>query len=344
MINFEDAALKELAIHYVGSNLEEDELKIADRPLSLDDAIRDTLKKYFVRFFKDLPFYRLHHESDLWLNECYAYAGEIFANPESLYVNSIKLAKHLFSVSDHHNIRMGEFYTALFDHVYVGDQICQAIGLFKSENKDTYLKVYPEDKNYKIEKEQGQNINKLDKGCLIFNVESGEGYKVMVIDNTSRNNEAKYWLDKFFKIKPLEDHFYHTQQYLTLCRDFAMESFPDDPMAEKLSLANDSEKFFRESEKFDKAAFHEKVLQEPELIDAFEEYKTKYQNDRQVNIVDEFDIAPGAVKKLKRVFKSVIKLDKNFHIYVHGNREYIRKGFDEESGLNYYQVFFREES
>ncbi len=61
-------------------------------------------------------------------------------------------------------------------------------------------------------------------------------------------------------------------------------------------------------------------------------------------MVDEFDISGSAVKKMKKVFKSVIKLDKNFHIYVHGNRDYIRKGFDEESGMNYYQVFFKEES
>jgi len=40
----------------------------------------------------------------------------------------------------------------------------------------------------------------------------------------------------------------------------------------------------------------------------------------------------------------VIKLDKNFHIYVHGNRDLIEKGFDEAKGKNYYKMYFEQES
>jgi hypothetical protein len=86
------------------------------------------------------------------------------------------------------------------------------------------------------------------------------------------------------------------------------------------------------------------VLQEPEIIEAFEDYKQNYVAQKEIDIVDEFDVAPQAVIKMKRVFKSVIKLDKNFHIYVHGNRDLIKKGYDEDSGYHFYQVFFKEES
>jgi len=40
------------------------------------------------------------------------------------------------------------------------------------------------------------------------------------------------------------------------------------------------------------------------------------------------------------VFKSVIKLDKNFHIYVHGDRELIEKGYDEAMGKHFYKIYF----
>lgn len=43
------------------------------------------------------------------------------------------------------------------------------------------------------------------------------------------------------------------------------------------------------------------------------------------------------------MLKSVIKLDKNFHIYVHGRRDLIERGFDEEKGKKYYKVYFDEE-
>ena len=38
--------------------------------------------------------------------------------------------------------------------------------------------------------------------------------------------------------------------------------------------------------------------------------------------------------------KSVIKLDKNFHIYVHGGEGLIRKGYDPETGMAFYQLYF----
>ena len=86
------------------------------------------------------------------------------------------------------------------------------------------------------------------------------------------------------------------------------------------------------------------MLQEPEIIDAFENYKEDYQERNQMQIYDEFDINNDAVKKMNRVFKSVLKLDKNFHVYVHGNRNNIIKGFDEERHMNYYQLFFKDEA
>ena len=42
--------------------------------------------------------------------------------------------------------------------------------------------------------------------------------------------------------------------------------------------------------------------------------------------------------------KSVIKLDKNFHIYIHGERQMVEKGFDEVKQLNFYKLFFKEEN
>jgi hypothetical protein len=40
----------------------------------------------------------------------------------------------------------------------------------------------------------------------------------------------------------------------------------------------------------------------------------------------------------------VIKLDKNFHIYVHGNRELIEKGYDEVLQKHYYKIYFDQEA
>jgi hypothetical protein len=49
------------------------------------------------------------------------------------------------------------------------------------------------------------------------------------------------------------------------------------------------------------------------------------------------------VKKQAKAFKNVIKLDCNFHIYVHGGEGLIKKGYDEETGMEYYQLYFKKE-
>jgi hypothetical protein len=49
------------------------------------------------------------------------------------------------------------------------------------------------------------------------------------------------------------------------------------------------------------------------------------------------------VKKQSRVFKSVLKLDRNFHIYIHGDKDLIERGV-EKDGRKYYKIYYREES
>jgi hypothetical protein len=61
----------------------------------------------------------------------------------------------------------------------------------------------------------------------------------------------------------------------------------------------------------------------------------------QINIAEEFPISPAAVKKTQRHFKSIIKLDKNFHIYIHGDRKMLEQGQDEKG--KFYMLYFDKE-
>ena len=44
-----------------------------------------------------------------------------------------------------------------------------AVGIFKKRNKETFLKVFEHGESWEVIGEEGVNINKLDKGCIIFN-------------------------------------------------------------------------------------------------------------------------------------------------------------------------------
>jgi len=60
-------------------------------------------------------------------------------------------------------------------------------------------------------------------------------------------------------------------------------------------------------------------------------------------IQDQFAISESAVKKQARSLKRIIKLDKNFDILIHGTRDLIEQGI-EEDGRKYYKIYYREES
>jgi hypothetical protein len=79
------------------------------------------------------------------------------------------------------------------------------------------------------------------------------------------------------------------------------------------------------------------------LITSFKDYKDQFQQEYELEIKDGFDISDQAVKKQARIFKSVLKLDKNFHIYIHGNRNMIEKG-TEPDGRKFYKIYYSEEN
>jgi len=92
-----------------------------------------------------------------------------------------------------------------------------------------------------------------------------------------------------------------------------------------------------------KTDFEDTVFEQPEVIDSFRSYTQRNTHDMDVNELDAFDISDYAVRKRTGIFKSVLKLDKNFHIYIHGDRNQIEKGVDEE-GRKFYKIYYQNEA
>jgi len=350
MISYVDANLSVLSIHHIGNKIQNEYYSLSDEALKLDDEILSSLlKQYFLKPFEKVnEAYRFYHSSeDLQLNELYHFAHSIFEQSDTFHSNSQDMAKYLFDITSHPNIKSGEFYVAYFNDVQFDGETLDAIGIFKSETKDTYLKVYSQDKGFGVNYEQDAiSINKLDKGCLIFNVEGDKGYKVLVIDQTNRSSEAVYWKDDFLKLKIRNDNYNQTQNVLGVYKSFVTEKLDSEfeiSKADKIDLLNKSMKYFKENESFDLDEFSNEVIGNAEGIASFKNYKRDYELEFDSPIADSFEIADAAVKKQAKFFKSILKLDKNFHIYIHGNKDLIEKGFDEDRSMNYYKVFFKEE-
>ncbi|WP_028296906.1 nucleoid-associated protein [Olivibacter sitiensis] len=351
MLTFFEAFIAQLSIHRVGNKLQDEHYILSEAPIQInDELLSKLLMQYFLSPFEKVnEVYRFYHSSeDLQLNELHSFASAYFKGDLKFHEMSERVTKHLHEASNHPKIKAGEVYVVFFNNVQLEGEVLDAIGVFKSENKETYLKVYPEQGAFRVDyEEQAINIHKLDKGCLILNTEREEGFKVLAIDQTNRQQEAVYWKDDFLQVKVRNDNYHQTGNVLQLCKKFVTEKLDesfDMERADKIDLLNRSVGYFKEKEQFDLDEFAEEVLGNPQATELFKSYKHSFEEDFDTAIPEQFDISEQAVKQQNKNFKSVLKLDRNFHVYVHGKREYLEKGFDEDRQMNYYKLYFEKES
>jgi hypothetical protein len=346
MVDFTNAKLTKLAIHKVGNKLVEDGVQLSNELVDLNQQtdLSSILNAYFFSSFKDPVYYHFHHVSSLDLNEVYSITSSLFESTRGFIKKSKDIANILYQYSNHPKIKSGELYVAYFEDCNLKNELTDVIGIFKSENKDTFLKVNPEEETYLVNHENGINIKKLDKGCLIFNVDAEDGFKVCVIDNQS--TDAQYWKDEFLKLKPVADNYYQTQNYLSLAKNYVTERLDEDfevTKADQIDYLNRSIDYFKKNEQFNEQEFSNAVFEHKEVINSFKKFKREFQDENELQIVSEFDISTSAVKRQAKVFKGVLKLDRNFHIYIHGDKDLIERGVDED-GRKYYKIYYKEES
>lgn len=342
MIQCNNSSIKAITLHKVGNKYLDEPLVLSKDYIKIDDLLENILAKYFLSSFQFIEFSVFYHNIDLKYNEVYSIANEIFSNESSLHSQTINLAKYLYEKSTHPKIKGGEFYVAYFKECIVDGKAVDAIGLFKSENKDTFLKVYSKNDEFQIESEKGININKLDKGCLIFNIERENGYLVAVVDNTNKGSEAKYWAEDFLHVCPRKDSYNQTLNILSLCKKFVGQLSEHDGKANKAILMNRSMELLKNGT-ISMDTFAEQVFKEPELVSEFKQYKETYQKERGIEIDDRFETASKALKRKGIGTMTTLKLDKNFDISIHGGEQYIKRGYDEKRKMYFYQLFFNEE-
>lgn len=345
-LDFTQSSLQNLITHHVGNKLRDEKTKLTNEPSDYSDDTKDFLLKYFLLPIKAEEFYEFTHSVKLEMNDVYSIAKNVFNESAEFITHSKNLAKMLYENSMHPKIRGGEINIAYFTNVVLDDEIIDAIGIYKSETDVPFLKMKIGKSKYSINHEFGFEIKGVDKGCIIFNTNQETGFKVLVIDNSNKTIEAQYWKDDFLKLKQISNEFHQTNQFLGITKNFVTKQLDDDfevSKADKIDLLNRSVEYFKTHETFDKKEFEDEVFQDSDIINSFRNFDKTYRHDNEIEITDSFDISQQAVKKQARVFKSVLKLDKNFHIYIHGNRDMIEQGVDID-GRKYYKIYYDKEN
>lgn len=356
---FDSSSISAVAIHRVGNKATDEGCILSGKEQHLSEALQDLLIRYFLTPFKVEEYYHLYDEAGPTQNAVYQSASRLFDDPDTLLAESQQLARLLYDASTHPNIKGGDLFVVYFKECQLNGETLDAIGLFKAENKAQFLKVLRDEEEwatqadlheasarFRMDIDKGIDINKLDKGALIFNTERDKGYVVSVVDTSGRGTDACYWKDNFLAIRQRQDEFFNTHQVMQAYKKFVTNELPqqyeDVSRADQADLLNRSVTFFKQNDHFDMEDFERDVIGQPEVIDSFKQYRTLYEEEHDVQLPDSFGISEGAVKKQARSYRSVIKLDKNFHIYVHGDRQLIEQGEDEKG--KYYKVYYNEES
>ncbi|MBI3139268.1 MAG: nucleoid-associated protein [Sphingobacteriales bacterium] len=343
-MNFNSAVIDRLAVHVVGNKVSDTKAVLTEHPLMLRDEWADVLKTYFTNpFLKPAGFERFHHASSLGYNTCYGIITKLFAGEMDFHAGSIELANWLFDQSNSHFIKKGEFFVACFKDVIVEGENVDCIGLFKSETKDKFIKVDTSGNELSVQVEEGMYINKLDKGALVFNRDKEDGYRVLSLDNTNKGSEARYWVNDFLGLQPAADDFHNTGTVMDMARLFITKTLPDEFEVSKVNKAdylNRSVEYFRTQDQYREEEFVQEVFRHPEVVESFDRFRDQYTRENDLELGQEFDISRNAVKKKYAGMRSVLKLDKNFHVYIHGDTRLIENGYDEASGKKFYKLYY----
>ena len=350
MIQTSECQLKNIAAHVIGNKYNGENLLLSDAPLNVaDPTLSEILQHYFLAHFSSPEYFSFKIKDDDGAeNPLYKLANDIFNNEESIFHSSSKkIAELLYDSSEHPNIKSGELFVVFIQDIILEDELTDAIGIFKSESKQAFLKTATEGNNVILNYDHGVNTDKLDKACLIVNTNELGGYKLCIIDKTNRGEEARFWKDRFLHVQPCADNYHFTESFMKATKKFvtskAMDKEFDVEKTEKIDILNSSVQYFRDNDNFNEVDYANQVFKDEKIAHSFQEFRKDYQEKNNLPVVNEFEISEPAVKKQSRILKSVLKLDKNFHVYVHGDRQLIEKGYDEEKGKNFYKIYFDEE-
>lgn len=345
-LDYSHAELRALITHHVGNKLRDEHILLSQDLSCVEADTMGYLLHYFLLTIKAEEVFSFTHSGELSMNEVFSEVLRIFEDPDCLIEASQCLAGLLYEQSTHPKVKAGEFHVVLFSNVSWDDQRVEAIGIFKSEHLMPFLIMRHVSSSYHIGHEQGFDLKGADIGCLVLRTGAESGFKVLMVDSASTSVEAQYWKNEFLNVAPVSNEYHQTQHFMGMAKEFVAQTLTEEfdlNKTDKIDLLNRSVSYFKNHDSFDKQEFEQEVFQDEQIIQSFHHFDENWCDRHDVDISDQFAISPQAVKKQARVFKSILKLDKNFHIYIHGRRELIEQGVDDR-GRKFYKIYYENEA
>lgn len=341
MIDMDELFLDKIVIHQIGNKVRGEGYQLSQEEDRLTDPnLKVILEKYFLQVFKNNELYHFYHDSDIKLNEVYHFTSKVFKDKERFYQQSINIAKHLYNTSDHPNIKSGDFYMVYFTN---NSSTSRVIGLFKLENKDTFLKIKKEEGMFSFTYDKGISLTKMEKGCLIV-ADQKEDYKVYIIDSLSKSAKsiAKYWEVNFLNVRLSQDNEFQTKQLMKINEQFAKTIFTkklNKTPEEILDFQMKSYEYVKNNDSFSKDDFVNTVMSNTEDKRRYEKFKGEFEENNEITSLDNFQISSDIAKSYKKYKTNKIRLDTGVDINIR-KTDFVEDGYDQVKNMNYLKIYY----
>ena len=338
MIQCNNSNIELLKISYVGNRISGEKVKLTNEALRCDDLTKNLLGRYLLSSIEYHQLYKFTHSEGVAHNKVYAFASEIFEEESSFEQIADDLSYMLYDKANDKSILGGYLFIVYFKNCMVDEIKTDALGFFKAETKDIFLKLNSEGSEISLSSEQGFALNKMDKGCIIFNVEKEDGYRLAVVNKSHSKANIKYWNEDFLHCVPVSSDYLSTQAVLKAIGQFIKEQ--EGSQFTKAFLINKS---LQEAQKdtFDVNEIMSTVTTDETGKKRIQDLYSTYTGDNDP--MPDF-VRPDSLALKKLRLKSVLKLDDNFEIIFHGGDNRIEKGVDETTGMYYIKLLYEHDS
>jgi hypothetical protein len=341
MIQTEETVISNLILHRINNGEDNSILSESEFDFAEEEEEK-VLKKIFLKPFTAMSTTcEFKHAVNIEYNVLFNLSKKIYEG-ENFIENSQKIAQHLSDCSTHPNIKEGDLFILKFEDVLFESKHFQGLGIYKFEDNESFMDASVVNKKAEFKIRKGIGTKKPDKACMILFTE--EPYTILILDNNA--NDTDYWQNDFINHQFKNDHINNTNDFLNITKNFITKQIAEDfdiSRADQIDLLNRSVDYFKTNETFNKQDFEAKVFIDEGVVKSFRDYDENFRNEHHLSFADDFEISIQAVKKQARNFKSILKLDKNFHIYIHGNRDLIEQGI-EKDGRKFYKIYYEEEA